>query len=685
MVVKPKSFKEYNVKHMARHAEIFILKRVQSWENRDPTQTEKSQFALDYREFLTGINPLLKWNSDFKRFMLVASSHTPSSFGSVVSSLVSNTDVKEVSVSRTLSKSSTAHIVLQNPNRKYLFQNDEIQKSRCIILPNDEIIIRLPNWDGNLNMVFTGFVDTADAVEQGINNYIEIKCTDVLKRLKESRSNVRPSATMKEAGTSIVPFTIPWADMLPHDVIALMLTRIYCNYSTITDSAYLNTLKFLSKGLANNSLSPENVAISKNRLRNKYVNTFQTRIGSTDVIDKDDKTVTIPRAIEGYKTESGNNAREPKDMVFEITGMYQPAYTLMMNSSGPEIWQSEWKSNLDIIRGITSPLLFEFFADAFGTIISRPMNVSLRDLAENKDSIYKLKDNEDEQYTISTRSTESDLGILSILYTRGRFKYEPMWAEFLVGYAVDGRLLKRYGARVGPQQTKIGLLNKEACARYARAYLDRINRRSKSVSIQMKGNSEFVPGNPLWLEKENIIYYIEAINHSFIAGSTYNMTLECSYGRRPICWDDTTTTGIAKGDNEKRPEAKSFKMWLDELEKRGEISKDYYVASPGSSSGTTATEISELDYYKAVENELKFDNKLWEPLSEMDYVQIVDDSALPAEVEIAQWKEKENFLDKMTLNAQHRESNRLAREKITVSDYLKNIIDNIWNFLQRWS
>lgn len=52
-------------------------------------------------------------------------------------------------------------------------------------------------------------------------------------------------------------------------------------------------------------------------------------------------------------------------------------------------------------------------------------------------------------------------------------------------------------------------------------------------SMTVRGDSKYQPGDTVYIEDENIYYYIESVNHNFTYGGTFTTTLTLGYGRRP--------------------------------------------------------------------------------------------------------------------------------------------------------
>jgi hypothetical protein len=51
--------------------------------------------------------------------------------------------------------------------------------------------------------------------------------------------------------------------------------------------------------------------------------------------------------------------------------------------------------------------------------------------------------------------------------------------------------------------------------------------------ITVRGDSKYQVGDTVFIEDENIYYYVTQVSHNFSYGSSYTTTLTLTYGRRP--------------------------------------------------------------------------------------------------------------------------------------------------------
>jgi hypothetical protein len=162
-------------------------------------------------------------------------------------------------------------------------------------------------------------------------------------------------------------------------------------------------------------------------------------------------------------------------------------------------------------------------------------------------TVYKLP----RQLITSENYSDSDKDIITILYTRGQFQYGKLGdAPGAVGAIVDGALLRKFGARVGPQQSVFNIITPEALREYGRAIMDKNNANRLTGTIQMKGDARLDVGNYCYIKWRTTCYYISQVTHSYNVGSGYDMTLNLQYGRRPIAFTATRAkveSDIAKG------------------------------------------------------------------------------------------------------------------------------------------
>jgi hypothetical protein len=100
--------------------------------------------------------------------------------------------------------------------------------------------------------------------------------------------------------------------------------------------------------------------------------------------------------------------------------------------------------------------------------------------------------------------------------------------------AIDYDLWRMYGVRL-PQHIDAPFLTdpQTQCAPYAVALLTRARQQVLTGTIDIVGNEYMQPGEVIYIENEDILFYIESVRHSFTFGGKFITSLNVSYGHSP--------------------------------------------------------------------------------------------------------------------------------------------------------
>ena len=167
-----------------------------------------------------------------------ASINTPIDPGSGIS-LIPNQDVSIISVDSTTAGPSSASITIRNPQNKYVHKRHPMYIGRSVFESEDIVYVNLPGLDGQLYRTFTGFVTSVSVgsmTEGGtLQNFIVIECEDMMKRLRETRTNVKPGFIPAEARRNVSPYNISFAGKLAHEILAEVCAYAYCDFESIPE------------------------------------------------------------------------------------------------------------------------------------------------------------------------------------------------------------------------------------------------------------------------------------------------------------------------------------------------------------------------------------------------------------------------------------------------------------------
>jgi hypothetical protein len=84
------------------------------------------------------------------------------------------------------------------------------------------------------------------------------------------------------------------------------------------------------------------------------------------------------------------------------------------------------------------------------------------------------------------------------------------------------------------------------CAPYASMILSRNRKNIKRATVTISGNEFMQPGEVVFLEDRQMLYYVNSVRHNFNFGSSFTTTLDLSYGHTPGEYIPTTLDMIGK-------------------------------------------------------------------------------------------------------------------------------------------
>ena len=100
--------------------------------------------------------------------------------------------------------------------------------------------------------------------------------------------------------------------------------------------------------------------------------------------------------------------------------------------------------------------------------------------------------------------------------------------------AVDYDMWRMYGIRL-PQSVSAPYLTdpQTQCAPFAVALLNKSRKQIQSGTVNIIGNEYMQPGEVVYLQNQDILYYVESVNHRITYGKDFETTLNVSYGHMP--------------------------------------------------------------------------------------------------------------------------------------------------------
>jgi hypothetical protein len=113
--------------------------------------------------------------------------------------------------------------------------------------------------------------------------------------------------------------------------------------------------------------------------------------------------------------------------------------------------------------------------------------------------------------------------------------------------AIDYDLWRKYGL-IQQNPINVPFLQdpNNQCAPYASMILSRARKNIIRGSVTIAGNEYMQPGEVIYLEDRQLLFYVTAVRHSYSSGSNFSTTLDLAYGHSPGDYIPTTLDVIGK-------------------------------------------------------------------------------------------------------------------------------------------
>lgn len=465
-------------------------------------------------------------------------------------------DVQSFNVNLNVHQPSSCSITMNNFNFKYNFTyEDGISEEnlfKSVFDTEDIVILRMAKRESSIlnqekyldlyakdkndyfKTIFTGFINNVnESINwQSKNQQLNITCSGASKKISYKRLITGQAVCDKDVSSALVPiscYTIPQSldkDNKPtlknKEIIKNIAVRTMTSIEKIKD-CWMNKLLFEHSFLNNASLKESNneIITAINYFRNNYNNNIKQNFNNY-IVEKDGR-------IEIYKNIFQTNETDSHLPSFSINGTEQPAYQYAFNQFN-NLFVATYETVYQFIKKIADNLEFVFYDDQYGVIHFELIDTDIAHLYDSNDSnnftqviSFSKEQNTDAIANIMTISTNSEysgilegqsLGILAVVR--------------------DPVSIEKYGERPMPPKPITGLTDKQACERYGRNLMFKMNRKINSYSLSLIGNPSIKIGKYGYLKDFHKLFYVESIRHQYTSGSSLISTVNCSYEREII-------------------------------------------------------------------------------------------------------------------------------------------------------
>ena len=576
----------FNLKvELARENKIRLNQFLRSANNKKGVLFDPCDYCLDIPYYIIGDN-INKINGTSGR-------------NYISNDLYSGNDrILNCNVSQDIGSSGQCNITLDNTGDIYTLHNEFYYNSEsinlnygeytlnqnniCVIEPNDEVEVYMSDWQGNFNCVFTGYVSNVSFSDDGLQKRISLQCDDITKKLNWIYFNAQAGFDVREArGVKLSAYTENQQPLKLNEVVSNVLAETYCDIYKRDDfllklvKVYANAWKWQKKS----NLTTANLNSAYYRMRQLIMEEIKEYVEIENAI----KEVEVFKQVQFVKTnlEEGRIGRKCSinykkllnedfanskkyiqtpfldykegDIAFKISGTDQPFWAWTTHNGAYDYLFSNYKKSLDFIKEIANIVQYEFFADNLGLVLFRPPNLTMprlsffnKDITEyysinTEDYNNFIKNNywitkDKEQFFSNFNSTIND----NKIFTRVNVIGHNIAMNFTHGYLKSACYtsqwyLNKYGLRMMPTATKVGLLDDNACKSYGELLLWKNNINYELCSASCILNSNYHIGLPIYIEKYLAVWYIGRVTHNFNSGGNCTTELTLTYKRTPMC------------------------------------------------------------------------------------------------------------------------------------------------------
>lgn len=557
---------------------------------------------------------LTRYYSQFNGFYLATNYSNRSNFIQGKSTFVSSgsslsdglaqcEDVISCRIDAQVNGETTASILIKNENDKYSYSEaptmgkfiDKI--GECIIEPNDEIWVFLPDTNGMLHCKFSGFVNKVAKVDNAGFHSILLNCECAHKSLRLTRTNLQPSANKSESGRADVQafqlpegfYNKPLESMLM--IVSQTMTNLYSELAIsdkLSDNPIINYYYYVNNPVVD-ELNPSIAGLDSSSITNPWLMKAFSKYASTIIYDGNTTTSYEGAKFDNNVQDGLSNGksvvftlyREQSDIKYSdkvdknnliMSNVRLPAAVVAGTNQllfqydvggAPDLFNSNWKSNKDVIMNFVNMFNFVCYTDPGSRcLIIAPPNLSIfytdvgtsiTSSGTTSESLLKISTNKIQKNTRTVKCPyyfEKDSNhLISITSSRDDallFNWAPVcgqWTDVVKGETISSynkiiiflkNLYDKYGFRMKKEEVYPNVKDNATLYVYALGLLERQNHNFYSCSANIVGDSRISVNNCFYVEKQKTLYYIESATYEYTAGGSFKVSVKGSLGRKPL-------------------------------------------------------------------------------------------------------------------------------------------------------
>lgn len=413
-----------------------------------------------------------------------------------------------------------------------------------------------------LTTIFTGYINDVNNSFSFNNGQqtMSIVCTGPSKKLTWTRLLSNNAVASKDSGSALLPisaFTNPQTlddnnkiTLENRDVIKNVITRTMSGVLNIpaVQKAYqdfqnafdinANLITDKEKKYLEDALKKANETNNK-ELADKYnteINEYRSKLNNIIVKSKEEYNNTIMQHMNEFVLEekgiicikkhtflNGNKWFSKTPCVFKIDGTTQPAYQYAFNNF-QSIFQSDFSTVYQFIKGIADNLQFNFYDDPYGTIHFSVPDMTLLHLEKGNhpNNITQL---------ISFSETQNTENIANVQYGQAQTVY-AIDMNMINTVTKDYQSIAKYGEKMMQPFSMVGITSQTAIRYASKMRMHKYNRKALSnIRITIQGEPQIQFDKYAYIKELRKLFYIESYSHSYNAGGDFSTSVNGTYTR----------------------------------------------------------------------------------------------------------------------------------------------------------
>lgn len=484
---------------------------------------------------------------------------------------------------------SSCDIVLNNQDYKFNFKhfNDRekyLKHLKCYFDTNDIIIIRMEKKNTTptsllnsfkktsildyqdiykssendpLTTVFTGYINDINesfSYESGTQN-LEIHCTGPSKKLTWTRVLQNNAIASKDSGAAILPLSAYVTGAQTSDsegkytienskIIKNLVTRTYSGLDNIleirqTKNEFNKYFEINIHASVDEKKKVEEELKTEIKNENKKSTTslnsklFELRKMYNDLVDQNfnkfvkETNNEIQITKNSFLSDQNGWHQQP---IFIINGTKQPAYKYQFQSFS-EMFQANFSTVYQFIKGIADKLLFNFYDDPYGIIHFSVLDMTLQHLYKNDTNSEVGTDPNVLTQITSFSQTQNTESIANIQCTKASYIYDlPL--DMINDCVKDYDSIAKYGEKMMQILEMPGIVEPTAMRYASKQMMNRYNRKAlANIKVQMQGEPNIRMDKYAYIKDLRKLFYVESYSHSYQAGGNFTTSLNGTYLR----------------------------------------------------------------------------------------------------------------------------------------------------------